>query len=207
MSSRLVHATLRLRPSSVAPTVIPNRIRGVAIALAAVLLVGVAPVAARAAAAPGALCNTPSATPDCVGATLLQSDTNKIHYDVLAGTTVTSKIVGATDLTGTESCTGGSAGTIDVFVKTSFFGNQVVCGTLSGCPGNHCTVTFTYASDATCSCNTSIIAYGAAGNNSNNDIIVDGVLDGNGNQGAGYAYVDQQGNVITTCSGNDRHAC
>ena len=38
------------------------------------------------------------------------------------------------------------------------------------------TVTFTYASDATCSCNTSIIAYGSSGNNANNDIILDGLV-------------------------------
>src|SRR5262249_49752818 len=64
--------------------------------------------AARMAHAAGSLCNTPSAS-GCAGATALPVF-NPTHYAVQVGTTITSKILGATDLLGTETCTGGGAG-------------------------------------------------------------------------------------------------
>src|SRR5262249_34286102 len=176
-------------------------LHAVAVAILAVAGIAARPDAALANA-PGSLCNTPSASPLCAGATLLTSDTNKIHYDLQPGTTIVSKIIGATDLTGNETCSSGPAG-VDVIIKSTDFGNQTVCGTLSDCPGASCTVTFTYTAPngpSACACNTSIVAYKNNGNTANNDIIEDGVYDGSGGNPAGFAYVDSQGPVITTCA-------
>src|SRR5689334_12465060 len=90
------------------------------------LLVTAVGARSAAAAAAGSLCNTPAAT-GCAGTTSLTTDTNKIHYDIHPGQTVTSKIIGATELTGTETCTAGGSG-VDVIIKSSDFGNQTVCG-------------------------------------------------------------------------------
>jgi len=149
------------------------------------------------AAAPGSLCNTPSL---CPGATSLPSTVNDQHYDTHPGDSLIGKIIHASDLLGTEHCTSGPAG-VDVFVKSTDFGNITLCGSLSSCPGANCTITFSWTvpnGPTICPCNTSIVAYKDTGNNSNNDIIDDGVING-GNNPAGYAFLDQNGNVITTC--------
>src|SRR5436309_10154199 len=80
---------------------------------------------------PGSLCQTPTAS-GCTGATSLPVF-NPTHYEVQIGTTITGKIIGATDLTGAETCSSGGSG-VDVIVKSSNFGNTTLCGTLSGCP-------------------------------------------------------------------------
>src|SRR5262245_318868 len=98
-------------------------------------ILSVAAVPGASMAQPGSLCNTPGApgaTPQCDGATPLPLFNNQ-HYALEPGTPIISKIVGATDLTGGESCTGGSPGTVDVIIKSSF-GNLTVCGALSDCP-------------------------------------------------------------------------
>src|SRR5262249_10275264 len=153
----------------------------------------------EAANAPGALCNTP-AIAGCAGATDL-TPFNPTHYGLKVGVTITSKILGATDLTGNETCTGGGAGG-DVLLKSSPFGNTTVCGTLSGCPGAACTITFMFTAPNgpdVCACQTSIVAYGSNGNNANNDIVNDGVHDGTPDSAAGFAFLDSQGQPIDTC--------
>src|SRR5262249_49413256 len=88
---------------------------------------------ASAASTPGSLCNTNAVRPRV---TELPSTVNKQHYDLQPGTPITSQIVGAFDLNGNETCTGGAAG-VDIFIKSTDFGNQTVCGSLSNCaPGN-----------------------------------------------------------------------
>src|SRR5262249_25266009 len=141
----------------------------------ALLGAAAAPEVALAAQAPGSLCNTPAAT-GCAGATSLQSNTNDHKYDLQPGVTVTSKIIGATDLTGNETCSSGPAG-VDVIIKSSVFGNTTVCGSLSNCPGAACTITFDFTGPNgpdVCACQTVVVAYGSSGNNSNDDIIDDG---------------------------------
>src|SRR5262249_48253003 len=152
------------------------------------------------ALATGALCNTPGATPLCAAATPLPVFNNQ-HYTVAAAATITSTIVGATDLTASETCTGGGAG-VDVFIKGSFAGNEVVCGTLSACPGADCTITFSYTAPNgpdVCACKTSIVAYKTSGNNSTNDIIADGVFNGTPTGPAGFGFVDTGGQPIDNC--------
>jgi len=151
------------------------------------------------AAAPGSLCNTPGAS-GCAGATSLPVF-NPTHYALMPGVTITSKIIGATDLVGNETCSSGPAG-VDVIIKSSQFGNETVCGTLSSCPGAGCTITFMYTAPngpTVCACRTGIVAYKTNGNNSNNDIIDNGVKDGSKHSAAGFAYVDSQGQVINSC--------
>ena len=81
------------------------------------------------AAAPGSLCNTPAF---CPGATSLPSTVNDQHYDTHPADSLIGKIIHASDLLGTEHCTSGPAG-VDVIVKSTDFGNTVLCGTMSGC--------------------------------------------------------------------------
>ena len=178
---------------------VARRALGPIVILFAFLGLAAAPPAALAA---GALCNTPSATPLCAGATSLPVF-NSQHYTVEAGATIISTIVGATDLTGSETCTGGSPG-VDVFIKSSFApgGNQTVCGALSNCPGANCTITFSYTAPNgpdVCACMTSIVAYKTTGNNSTNDIIADGVFNGTPTGPAGFGFVDANGQPINTC--------
>src|SRR5262245_29586988 len=165
-------------------------------------ILSVAAVPGASMAQPGSLCNTPGApgaTPQCDGAASLPVFNNQ-HYALAAGASIISKIVGATDLTGSETCTGGSPG-VDVIIKSSF-GNQTVCGALSDCPGANCTITFSYTAPNgpdVCACMTSIVAYEASGNNSNNDIIDNGAKDGSASGPAGFAYLDANGQPINTC--------
>ena len=142
---------------------------------------------------PGSLCQTPTAS-GCTGATSLPVF-NPTHYRVQVGTTITGKIIGATDLTGAETCSSGGGG-VDVIVKSSNFGNTTLCGTLSGCPGPACTITYTYNAPAN-GCDTGVVAYKTNGNNSNNDIIDDGIKNGSACAAAGYAYVDASGGLIS----------
>src|SRR5262245_25106057 len=162
--------------------------------LLAILSVAAAPGASMALT--GALCNTPGATPLCAGADPLPVF-NSQHYTLAAGASTISKIVGATDLTGSETCTGGSPG-VDVFIKGSFAGNEIVCGTLSACPGASCTITFSYTAPNgpdVCACKTNIVAYKTSGNNSTNDIIADGVFNGTPTGPAGFGFVDANGPI------------
>src|SRR5262249_43379291 len=92
-----------------------RRALGPIVILSAFLGLAAAPPPSLAA---GALCNTPGATPLCAAADPLPVFNNQ-HYTVQAGATITSTIVGATDLTGSETCTGGGAG-VDVFIKGGF---------------------------------------------------------------------------------------
>src|SRR5262245_2829237 len=169
-----------------------------AVVLFALLSIAAAPRGATAAAE-GTLCNTPAAT-GCAGATSLPVF-NPTHYALMPGVTITSKIIGATDLVGNETCSSGPAG-VDVIIKSSQFGNETVCGSLSSCPGAGCTITFTYTAPNgpnVCACQTSIVAYGSNGNNANNDIVNDGVHDGTPDSAAGFAFLDSQGQPIDTC--------
>src|SRR5262249_39230854 len=112
-----------------------------------------------------------------------------------------SKIVGATDLTGGESCTGGSPGTPDGVNKRSF-GGQTNCGNPSHHPGANRTNTFSYKTPNTpdaCACMTSNLPHNTNGNNSNNDIIDNGAKDMSASGPAGFAFVDTNGQPINTC--------
>src|SRR5262245_38138586 len=132
-----------------------RRALGPIVILFAFLGLAAAPPAALAATAPGSLCNTPS-VPGCGAATDLPSTVNDQHYDLEVGVPITAVIIGATDLTGNETCTGDGPG-VDVIIKSGDFGNQTVCGSLSGCPGTTCNITFTYTAPngpTTCACNT-----------------------------------------------------
>src|SRR5262245_10921561 len=165
-------------------------------------ILSVAAVPGASMAQPGSLCNTPGApgaTPQCDAAASLPVF-NSQPYALAAGASTISKIVGATDLTGSETCTGGSPG-VDVIIKSSF-GNQTVCGALSDCPGANCTITFSYTAPNgpdVCACMTSIVAYKTTGNNSSNDIIADTMFNGMPNGPAGFGYVDTNGQPIDTC--------
>src|SRR5262245_29707575 len=166
-----------------------RRIGAVEAVLFALLSIAAAPRAATAANAPGSLCNTPAIS-GCAGATSLPAF-NPTHYGLMPGVTITSKIIGATDLTGNETCSApGNPPGVDVIIKSSQFGNTTVCGSLSSCPGAACTITFMFTAPNgpdVCACETSIVAYGSNGNNANNDIVNDGVDDGTPDSAAGFA--------------------
>jgi hypothetical protein len=89
--------------------------------------------------------------------------------------------------------------TIDVIIKSSDFGNVTVIGTRIGMTSNY---SFTYTPPAIANgdefdaCNTTIVAYITNGNNSNNDLIDDGLQNGSTNASAGFRFVDANGDPI-----------
>lgn len=104
---------------------------------------------------------------------------NPTKYGIKVGTTVTCTIVGATGISGS---------TTPVIIQSSDFGNTTLTGTVSGS-----TITFTYTAPVS-GCNTVVVAYGSTGN------LADNAFLGNGKAAAGFALLDANGNVVTTCS-------
>src|SRR5438128_960708 len=100
------------------------------VTLFAIVASGIANHRSAEGAAPGSLCNTPSAVAECAGATPL-AIYNQTHYAIQVGTTITSKIIGATDVTGSR---------VTVTIKTSSNGNIQTVGTVSGT-----TITFSFS--------------------------------------------------------------
>src|ERR1043165_1746338 len=89
-----------------------------------------------------------------------QPTLNCTHYKVQAGTTATAQIVNATDVDQYAV-----NGMVTVTVKSSEFGNTEVQGTVEGT-----TITFSWTAPLS-GCNTTIVAYGANGNNAQPDSI------------------------------------
>src|SRR5262249_23692410 len=90
---------------------------------------------------------------------------------------------------------GVSTSTVTVFIKHGALGNETVTGTVvSG------VITFTYTATPEFACKTSIVAYGVPGNNADNYYIDQlSTPPGNGGQGAGFGFVDKDGNHVDTC--------
>ncbi len=110
---------------------------------------------------------------------------NPTHYNLQVGTTVTCTIDGASEVSG-ESTT-------DVIIKSSDLGNTTVTGTVTG-TGSSTQITFSWTAPYN-GCNTTIVAYKTEGLNSNNNVI------SGGHSAAGFAYTDENGNVLTDCRG------
>ncbi|HET7421840.1 MAG TPA: hypothetical protein VFL27_15780, partial [Candidatus Dormibacteraeota bacterium] len=113
---------------------------------------------------------------------------NPTHWKVQAGDTITDTIVGADDaVPGGGPC---ASTEVLVTIQSGSFGNQQLCGTLSGG-----TITFTWTVQSQFGvCGTTIVSYNATGNLANN-----GLLKSGGHSAAGLAIVDAQGDVIQTC--------
>jgi hypothetical protein len=127
---------------------------------------------------------------------------NPTHWEAQAGTTITDTIQGATDL----PCTGPNGrpntqtcgdGFVDVFIKSSDFGNTTVCGSVSGT-----TITFSWPVPASGVCNTTIVAYCQEGNDTNDGLLPGPAQAGHtkGQSAAGFAIVDSAGSLITSCA-------
>lgn len=136
--------------------------------------------------------NTFTTTFDPIGAGALDCPTltvyNPTHYKLQVGTTVTCTIDGASEVSGQSTTT--------VFIKSSQLGNTEVTGTVTG-TGDATQITFTFTAPGN-GCDTTVVAYGEVGLNSNNTIISG---DPDHPSAAGFAYVDSEGNVID-CGAN-----
>jgi hypothetical protein len=106
---------------------------------------------------------------------------NTSKYALQAGATVTCTITGATDLPA-------GATSVTITIMSSDLGNTTVTGTVSGT-----TITFSYTAP-TNGCNTTVLSY------LHNGHLVNSPFSGPGNGPAGFAFVDAQGNLITTCT-------
>jgi hypothetical protein len=82
--------------------------------------------------------------------------------------------------------------TITVFVKSSFMGNAVVSASRIGSTSDY---TFTWTPPDT-ACNTTIVAYGSQGRNSNNDLLDDGLQNGSQSAACGFRFVNALGDEI-----------
>jgi hypothetical protein len=89
--------------------------------------------------------------------------------------------------------------TITVIIKSTFFGNTYLVGTQIGATNNY---SFCYTPPAVANgddfdaCATTIVAYVTEGQNSNNDLIDDGLQNGSDNTAAGLRFVDANGDPI-----------
>ncbi len=79
--------------------------------------------------------------------------------------------------------------TISVIVKSTDFGHTVVVGTRIGTSSDYA-FTFIPPDGA---CNTTIVAYVTKGQNTNNDLIDDGLQNGSSNAACGLRLVDDTG--------------
>jgi len=106
---------------------------------------------------------------------------NPTHWAVQIGDTIHGTISGATDLEDETTTT--------VFIKSSYFGNTEVTGTVSDS-----TITFQWTVPSSGVCQTTVVAYESEGNNANNALITEG-----GKAAAGFAIVGADGKLIETC--------
>src|SRR4029077_3735743 len=111
------------------------------------------------------------------------------HYAQKVGTVATYQIIGATDAFASGPC----APNIDVTVRnTTSTINSTICGSLVGS-----TITFPVQLPSD-KCGTAAVSYSThtVPFNANNDIINDGMKNGNGATLGGIAPADANGNVI-----------
>jgi hypothetical protein len=114
---------------------------------------------------------------------------NPTHWDIPVGVPTTAEIRGVL-----ASELGGSfPPTITVIVKSSNFGNTSLTATRIGMTADY---TFDYTPPADRACQTTIVAYVENGQNSNNDLIDDGLQNGSTNSAAGFRFVDANGDTI-----------
>lgn len=130
---------------------------------------------------------------------------NPTHWDIPIGVPTTAEIRGVL-----ASEVGGSLpATLTVVVKSSVFGNTFLTATQIGTSGDY---TFTYTPPAVANgdefdaCGTTIVAYFELGQNSNNDLIDDGMQNGSANAAAGFRFVDAQGDPIPCTVGVEPRA-
>lgn len=89
--------------------------------------------------------------------------------------------------------------TIDVWVKSSYFGNTQLVATRIGTTSDY---TFTYTppaianGDAFDACGTTIVAYKTLGRNANNDYCDDDMANGTWDAASGLRFVDAFGNPL-----------
>ena len=116
---------------------------------------------------------------------------NPTHWKVAAGDTITGTITNASDAqVGSGGCN--TTDGVLVTIQSSSFGNQPLCGTFDGVS----TITFTWQVPSTGVCSTTVVSYNETGHMTNNSLITSG-----GNSVAGFAIVDSNGDLITTCDG------
>lgn len=90
--------------------------------------------------------------------------------------------------------------TIAVYVKSEILGNVQLVGTRIDATSNY-SFTYTPPTALEGACGTTVVAYNTVGNNSNNDLIDDGVQNGSANAAAGFRFVDPTGQPIECTSG------
>jgi len=114
---------------------------------------------------------------------------NPTHWDIPIGVPTTAEIRGVS----TSEVGDPLPATISVIVKSSHFGNTIVTATRIGATSDY-TFSFTPPAiangDAFDACATGIVAYQTNGNNSNNDLIDDGLQNGSSNSAAGFRYTN-----------------
>jgi hypothetical protein len=117
------------------------------------------------------------------------------HWNIQIGVTTNAEIRGVL----TSEVGSPLPATINVIVKSSDFGNTTVTGTRIGMTSDY---SFSYTPPAIANgddfdaCNTSIVAYQSNGNNSNNDLIDDGLQNGSSSAAAGFRFTDASGNPL-----------
>lgn len=124
---------------------------------------------------------------------------NPTHFDIPIGVATKAEIQGVL----ASEVGGALPATLTVYVKSSHFGNTVVTATRIGVSSDY---TFSFTPPALANgddfdaCATTIVAYHAPGQNSNNDLIDDGIQNGSSGAAAGFRFVDGAGVAIPCVS-------
>jgi len=120
------------------------------------------------------------------------------HWNIPIGVATAAEIRGVGAEAGSPL-----AAKITVIIKSTFFGNTSVTATRIGLTNNYA---FTYTPPAIANgdgfdaCGTTIVAYMNLGQNSTNDLMDDGLLNGSASTAAGFRYTYADGSAVI-CEG------
>jgi SdrD B-like domain len=120
---------------------------------------------------------------------------NPTKYDVRVGVPITARIDGATDAGSPAPAT------IQVFVKSSNFGNQALTGTLTAGPQPQPSYTFTFTAPQS-ACDTTVVSYKNIGLNSNNDYRDDGLKNSSSKGASGFRFITAGGQPVPCGAGS-----
>jgi hypothetical protein len=144
-----------------------------------------------------ALFGAPAAQAAIGAGSLIVSGANSTptHWDIPIGVPTIAQICGVT----TAEAGNPLPATIDVWVKSSQFGNTQLVATRLGTSDCY---EFSYTPPAVANgddfdaCATTIVAYIEVGNNANNDVTKDGIDDDTPNAASGFRFVDGNGDPL-----------
>ena len=113
------------------------------------------------------------------------------HWNIVPGVTITAEIQGVS----TSEVGDPLPATIDVWVKSSHFGNTQLTATRIGLSSDY-SFTYTPPTQSEGACGTTIVVYQDLGNKANNDLLDDGLQNGSASAASGFRFVTGSGESV-----------